>query len=191
VEGDWSSASYFLALGATAGQISVNNLNRNSLQGDKIVLNLLEEMGARVDLNGDTVTVSRSGLTAITADLTDSIDLLPTVAVLAALAEGRSVLNGISRARLKESNRVAAVAEGLGRMGISVTEAEDRLTIDGGKPRGAIIDSHGDHRIAMAFAVLGATIGGTTIEGAECVAKTYPGFWQNLKKVGGRLEIDG
>ncbi len=191
VEGDWSSASYFLALGATAGQISVSNLNRDSLQGDKIVLNLLEEMGARVDSNGDTVTVSRSGLTAITADLADSIDLLPTVAVLAALAEGRSVLNGISRARLKESNRVAAVAEGLGRMGIGVTEAEDRLTIDGGRPRGAIIDSHGDHRIAMAFAILGAAIGGTTIEGAECVAKTYPGFWQNLKKVGGRLEIDG
>jgi len=191
VEGDWSSASYFLALGATAGQISVKNLNRNSLQGDKIVLNLLKEMGARVDLNGDTVTVNRSGLTAITTDLADSIDLLPTVAVMAALAEGHSVLNGISRARLKESNRVAAVAEGLGRMDIGVTEAEDRLTIDGGRPRGAIIDSHGDHRIAMAFAILGATIGGTTIEGAECVAKTYPGFWQNLKKVGGRLEIDG
>jgi 3-phosphoshikimate 1-carboxyvinyltransferase len=169
----------------------VSNLNRNSLQGDKIVLNLLKEMGARVDSNGDTVTVSRSGLTAITADLADSIDLLPTVAALAALAEGRSVLNGISRARLKESNRVAAVAEGLGRMGISVTEAEDRLTIHGGRPRGAVIDSHGDHRIAMAFAILGAAIGGTTIEGAECVAKTYPGFWQNLKKVGGRLEIDG
>ena len=191
VEGDWSSASYFLALGAAAGQISVSNLNRNSLQGDKIVLNLLKEMGARVDSNGDTVTVSRSGLTAITADLADSIDLLPTLAALAALAEGRSVLNGISRARLKESNRVAAVAEGLGRMGISVTEAEDRLTIHGGRPRGAVIDSHGDHRIAMAFAILGAAIGGTTIEGAECVAKTYPGFWQNLKKVGGRLEIDG
>ncbi|MEE8582700.1 MAG: 3-phosphoshikimate 1-carboxyvinyltransferase [Dehalococcoidales bacterium] len=191
VEGDWSSASYFLALGAAAGQISVSNLNRNSLQGDKIVLNLLKEMGARVDSNGDTVTVSRSGLMAITADLADSIDLLPTLAALAALAEGRSVLNGISRARLKESNRVAAVAEGLGRMGISVTEAEDRLTIHGGRPRGAVIDSHGDHRIAMAFSILGAAIGGTTIEGAECVAKTYPGFWQNLKKVGGRLEIDG
>ena len=191
VEGDWSSASYFLALGAAAGQISVSNLNRDSLQGDKIVLNLLEEMGARVDSNDDAVTVSRSGLTAITADLADSIDLLPTVAVLAALAEGRSVLNGVSRARLKESNRVAAVTEGLGRMGIGVTEAEDRLTIDGGRPRGAIIDSHDDHRIAMAFAILGAAIGGTTIEGAECVAKTYPGFWQNLKKVGGRLEIDG
>jgi 3-phosphoshikimate 1-carboxyvinyltransferase len=191
VERDWSSASYFLALGAAAGQISVSNLNMNSLQGDKIVLNLLKEMGARVDSNGDTVTVSRSRLTAITADLGDSIDLLPTVAVLAALAEGRSVLNGISRARLKESNRVAAVAEGLGRMGISVTEEEHRLTIDGGKPKGAVIDSHDDHRIAMAFAILGAAVGGTTIEGAECVAKTYPGFWQNLKKVGGRLEIDG
>jgi 3-phosphoshikimate 1-carboxyvinyltransferase len=191
VEGDWSSASYFLALGAAAGQISLSNLNEDSLQGDKIVLNLLKEMGARVDSNDDTVTVDRSGLTAITADLADSIDLLPTVAALAALAEGRSVLNGISRARLKESNRVAAVAEGLGRMGISVTEEEDRLTIDGGKPKGAVIDSHGDHRIAMAFAILGAAVGGTTIEGAECVGKTYPGFWQSFKKVGGRIEIDG
>jgi 3-phosphoshikimate 1-carboxyvinyltransferase len=191
VEGDWSSASYLLALGATAGQISVKNLNMNSLQGDKIVLNLLKEMGAGVDSNSDTITVSRSRLTAITANLGDSIDLLPTVAVLAALAEGRSVFSGISRARFKESNRVAAVAEGLGRMGINVTEEEDRLTIEGSKPSGAVINSHGDHRIAMAFAVLGAAVGGTTIEGAECVAKTYPDFWQNLRKVGGRLEIDG
>jgi 3-phosphoshikimate 1-carboxyvinyltransferase len=191
VEGDWSSASYLLALGATAGQISVKNLNMNSLQGDKIVLNLLKEMGAGVDSKSDTITVSRSRLTAVTANLGDSIDLLPTVAVLAALAEGRSVFSGISRARLKESNRVAAVAEGLGRMGINVTEEEDRLTIEGSKPSGAVINSHGDHRIAMAFAVLGAAVGGTTIEGAECVAKTYPDFWQNLRKVGGRLEIDG
>lgn len=191
VEGDWSSASYLLALGAISGPVTVTNLNRESLQGDKIMLNLLTDMGAGVTLSRDTVTVARSRLKAITADLSQSIDLMPTMAALAALADGVSVLKGIGRARLKESNRVLAVRDGLVRMGIRVTEETDRLIITGGEPRGSLIDSHNDHRIAMAFSILGLAVGGTTIDRAECVAKTYPDFWATLKRIGGEVETYG
>ena len=190
VEGDWSSASYLLALGAVLGEVTVANLNPESLQGDKIVLNLLKGMGARVLVNENTVTVQKSELKAITADLSDCIDLLPTLAVLAAVANGTSRFIGISRARLKESNRVAALKEGFTRMGIKVIEKIDSLTIVGSKPEGSVIDSQDDHRIAMAFSILGLRAGGTTIDGAECVQKTYPEFWDMLKRLGGKIKLD-
>jgi 3-phosphoshikimate 1-carboxyvinyltransferase len=113
------------------------------------------------------------------------------VAVLAATAEGVSHLTGIERARIKESDRVTAVRKGLERMGISVTEEADRMTITGGKPGGAVIDSRDDHRIAMAFGLLGIVAGNTVIEGAECVSKTYPEFWQELSVLGGKVTTDG
>jgi len=215
IEGDWSSASYFLALGAVSDGITVANLTTASLQGDRVILEFLRSMGAVVRHGADSVTVSRGELKGIKADLSDCIDLLPTVAVLAALAEGVTELTGIQRARIKESNRVAVVKEGLGRVGISVSEDRDRLTITGIKetekvkvdeeekeaPAGenapppepkpefkpAVINSRDDHRIAMAFGILGVAVGGITIEGAECVAKTYPGFWEALKSLGGKV----
>ena len=190
VEGDWSSASYLLALGAISGQVEVTSLNRQSFQGDRIMLNLLQEMGTEVIINKNSVTVRKSRLKAITADLTDCIDLLPTLAMLAAVADGKSRFYGISRARLKESNRVLALREGLERMDVPVTEEEDGFIITGAKPIGAAINSFGDHRIAMAFSILGAVTAETTIEGAECVAKTYPHFWQTFEKLGGKVELD-
>jgi 3-phosphoshikimate 1-carboxyvinyltransferase len=190
VEGDWSSASYLLALGAVSGQLEITNLNRDSFQGDRIMLNLVQEMGAKVVIGKGSVMVRKSKLKAIKADLADCIDLLPTMAVLAAVAHGKSQFTSISRARLKESNRVLALKQGLARMGVPVTEEEDRLTITGAKPNGATIDSFGDHRIAMAFSILGSVVGDTKINGAECVAKTYPEFWQVFNSLGGEVTLD-
>lgn len=219
IEGDWSSASYFLALGAVSDGLTVENLSTSSLQGDRVILDFLRGMGAKVRIAGNTVTVSNGGLRALSADLSDCIDLLPTMAVLAALAEGTSVFTGIERARIKESNRVVAIKEGLERMGVTVFEGQDSLTIVGlktaepkeddemeeakegetdeeakeevaGEKEPVLIDSHGDHRIAMAFGVLGAALGGVIVDGAECVAKTFPDFWEVLKSAGGELEID-
>ena len=191
VEGDWSSASYFLALGAISGRVEVKNLNPESLQGDKKMVDFLRDMGASVKIEQNLVTVRKSGLEAIRADLSDCIDLLPTMAVLAAVAEGASEFIGIERARIKESDRVAAVKEGLGRMGVKVKEENNKLIIVGSKLRGATIDSKGDHRIAMAFSILGALVGDTTIDGAECVNKTFPQFWDILKSIGGKIEANG
>jgi 3-phosphoshikimate 1-carboxyvinyltransferase len=190
VEGDWSSASYLLALGAASGQVTITNLNRDSFQGDRIMLNLLQEMGAEVVISESSIMVRKSKLRAIKADLADCIDLLPTMAVLAAVAYGQSQFTGISRARLKESNRVLALKEGLERMGIPVAEEEDSLTITGTKPTGSTVDSFGDHRIAMAFSILGSVVGDTTINGAECVSKTYPEFWQVFNSLGGEVKLD-
>ncbi len=217
IEGDWSSASYLLALGAVSEGIEVANLGTVSLQGDRVILDFLRSMGAVVRMNGDSITVSRGDLKAINADLSDCIDLLPTMAVLAALADGKSEFTGIERARIKESNRVTAVKENLQKAGISISESRDRMIITGlktpepveeGKMEGedeekagdepkeeperepVVIDSYGDHRIAMAFGVLGAAIGGIIIDGAESVAKTFPTFWDVLKQVGVRMETN-
>jgi len=191
VEGDWSSASYFLALGALSGEVEIDNLNIKSHQGDRVMLDFMTDMGAQTEKSNDTVTIHQSDLKTVSADLSDCIDLLPTMAVIAGTVNGQSELTGISRARIKESNRVAAVKDGLERMGLSVKEEEDRLTINGGRLRGAVIDPRDDHRIAMAFSILGTVAGETVINNAECVTKTYPEFWDVLKSIGGEVVIDG
>ncbi|MFC2056655.1 3-phosphoshikimate 1-carboxyvinyltransferase [Chloroflexota bacterium] len=191
VEGDWSSASYLLALGALAGEVDVENLNPASSQGDKAILDFLRDMGASVTMGENSVTVKRSRLKAIKANLTDCIDLLPTMAALAAVANGTSEFTGIERARLKESDRPSAVTEGLIKMGIKVVEERNRLTITGSSAKGSVIDTRGDHRIAMAFSLLGSVVGRTIINNAECVSKTYPEFWDTLKSIGGEVKIDG
>ena len=190
VEGDWSQASYLLALGALSGDVVVSNLNAESLQGDRVVLNLMQKMGARLSVRRSSVMVQRSLLHGINADLTDCIDLLPTLGVLAAIAEGESQFSGIKGARLKESNRVEALSQELQKMGVRVRENENLITIFGGHPHGAAIDSHSDHRMAMAFGVLGTAIGDTSITGAESVEKTYPDFWKALGSVGARVAYD-
>jgi 3-phosphoshikimate 1-carboxyvinyltransferase len=219
IEGDWSSASYFLALGALSEEgISFHNLNMGSLQGDRIIVDILRNMGARVRISGNNVTISRGELKAIYVDLSDAIDLLPTVAVLAALAKGVSEISGIQRARIKESNRVTSIRDGLIKLEVNVVEDINRLIITGidifketededveetleEAPSaeeffaGAIKEpplfrSHNDHRIAMAFAVLGAALGNMAISNAECVTKTYPTFWQEFQKVGGEVKIN-
>ena len=135
IEGDWSSASYFLAMGAFSEDgITVRNIRTSSLQGDRVLLDFLRTMGAPVRVAGDSVTVSKGDLKAIKADLSDCIDLLPTMAVLASMSDGRSELNGIERARIKESNRIAAMKEGLEKLehlGILVSEEKSRLLITG------------------------------------------------------------
>lgn len=191
IEGDWSSSSYLLAAGALVGEITISNLDISSCQGDRVLLDYLREMGADVTCNGGEVTVRKRSLKAIDADLNECIDLLPTMSVLAALADGTSTFSGIKRARLKESDRIAAVDEGLKRSGIPVEAGENKITITGANPSPAIIDSHNDHRIAMAFSLLGLHTGGITIEGAECVSKTYPEFWEIVKSIGGGVIEDG
>jgi 3-phosphoshikimate 1-carboxyvinyltransferase len=172
------------------GEVEVDHIGAESLQADRAILDILRRMGASVIVSDKSVRVARGRLRPVNIDLSDCTDLLPTVAVLAAVAEGTSALSGIRRARIKESDRVSAVREGLERMGIAVVEEEDRLLISGGTPHGGTIDSRDDHRIAMAFSLLGAVAGDTVIEGAECVAKTWPEYWEAFAGIGGRITRD-
>jgi len=184
VEGDWSSASYLIALGAAGGKMRLSGLNLSSLQSDRIMLDLVKEMGAWILVEDNYFTVITGRLQAIKADLNECIDLLPTLAVLASLAEGTSEFTGIRRARFKESDRVLAISANLQNAGIKVKVEDDRIYITGGRISPTVINPYGDHRIAMAFSIIGVARGGILIDQAECVSKTYPDFWSVLKNSG-------
>ena len=188
VEGDWSSGAHILAVGALAGRVSMENLRLGSRQADAVITEVLTEMGAEVKFYGQGVSVECAELKGIDWDLTDSPDLFPVVAALCSTAKGESRLRGIKRLRLKESDRIASMEEGLNRMGVKTDSTDETMIIHGGAPDGAEIDAHDDHRIAMAFGVLGlAAKGMTTIKDAECVSKSYPDFWEDLKALGARI----
>ena len=191
VEKDWSAAAFLLGAGALAGRVTVEDLNMGSSQADAAIFGILDEMGATVVGKGGSITVEKATLSGIELDLSDSPDLFPVVASLCAAASGRSVLRGLRRLRLKESDRVAAMTGGLVGMGVRCELVGDILTIEGGSPKGCVIDPWGDHRIAMAFSILGlAAEGETTILDAECVSKSNPGFWGDLEALGVELARD-
>ena len=185
VEGDWSSAAYLLAAGALGGDVAVNNLNQNSSQADKAILGVLRDMGAELHLRSDGARSVKSSLSATCLDLSDCPDLFPAVAALAAAADGVSSLSGLKRLRVKESDRLQAMMQGLRQMGADLRLEGERLRIRGGGLKGAEVDPHGDHRIAMAFATLApAAEGVTVIRDAQCVSKSYPGFWEDMGRLG-------
>lgn len=184
IEGDWSSAAFLLAAGAVAGKVKVSNLNNDSLQPDKNILAILKRMGANVTVGKNHAVAEKSRLNAIDVDVRDFPDLFPAVCALCAVAEGKSIITGIGRLGIKESNRAEAMKEGLKRMGIKVSSDRYKVAIQGSKPKGARINPHNDHRIAMAFAVLGLAAGETCIENPECAAKSFPEFWDYLGSLG-------
>ncbi len=116
-------------------------------------------------------------------DLGDIPDMVPTLAVLAACRPGRTVIKNVAHLRIKESNRLEALVRELTKTGIRAKETEDGLIIEGGKPHGAEIDTHNDHRIAMSFAILGLRVSGIKIKDPDCVNKSFPGFWEELGKL--------
>ncbi|MBM4018828.1 MAG: 3-phosphoshikimate 1-carboxyvinyltransferase [Planctomycetes bacterium] len=190
VEPDASSASYFLAAAAaTGGRVTVEGLRPDSAQGDAHFAEVLARMGCRVEWSGDGVTVSgpAEGLTGIDADLGDMPDMVPTLAPLALFARGRTVIRGAANLRVKESDRLAALAAELSRLGAGVEQRADGLAID---PPAAVTPAeaatYNDHRMAMGLAVVGLRAAGVRIDGAECVAKTYPDFFEDLERLVGR-----
>ncbi len=184
VEGDWSGAAAVLALGALAGEVRVRELSAESLQADVAVLDILKKAGASVNAAGGEVVVTRAKLCPFDYDVSGCIDLLPVACALGAAANGVTTLTGIARARDKESDRVAAMAEGLACLGVEVDAESDRMRVCGGVLHGGAVSSAGDHRIAMALGILGAVTGDVTVDAAESVTKTYPAFWETLAGLG-------
>jgi 3-phosphoshikimate 1-carboxyvinyltransferase len=184
IEGDWSGAAFLLAAGALAGSIRVKGLNGESRQADKAVIEALISAGARVEVSGDSVSVTKERLRAFEFDASDCPDLFPALTVLAGGCEGKSIIYGADRLRHKESDRARALAWEFSKLGIRIDVLDDRMEIFGGIYQGATVDSHNDHRIAMACAV--AALKGkekVIIENAECVAKSYPSFFEALDSV--------
>ena len=188
VEGDFSSASYFWAAAAvTGGTVLTSPLSRRSVQGDRRLLDILEHMGCVVSWEEDGVRVTGSGeLNPVDVDMNDIPDMVPTLAVLAAFAPGTTRIRNVAHLRVKESDRLRAVATELRKLAVPVEEFPDGLEIRGGKarPPAGPIESHDDHRIAMALAVAGLRTGGMAIHGAEAVAKSFPSFWEIFDNLG-------
>lgn len=185
VEGDWSNAAFLLVAGATAGRVTVEGLNLHSIQADRAILTVLNEAGAALVTAPDAVTSSLSGLHSFTFDATDSPDLFPPLAALAAGCEGTSSIRGVGRLRHKESDRAEAIADVLEAMKIKVKISGDEMLITGGSVQGAVVSSHNDHRIAMMASVMAANATApVTVTGAEAVAKSYPGFYNDMGRLG-------
>lgn len=186
IEGDYSSASYFLAAGALLGEVSVEGLREDSHQPDARLLSILQEMGCRVRHQGTVVTVGRPAvLRSVQLDLSDAPDVVPTVSILAMFAEGETRLSGLRHLRVKESDRLQSLADNLNRLGARTTIEDDALLIhpSPAEYRGAVIATGGDHRIAMAFAIVGLRVAGVTVDDAACVAKSNPYFWNTLDRL--------
>lgn len=190
VEPDASSASYLWAAAAiTGGTVRVEGLGAGSVQGDAGFAPLLGTMGATVTTDADCTEVTGGPLTGIDADLADMSDTAPTLAVVASFARTSTRVRGIGFIRGKESDRIASVVEELRRCGVKARELSDGFTVEPGPaPAGALVRTYDDHRIAMAFSVLGLRVPGIRIENPGCVAKTFPGFFEMLDRLGGRAE---
>jgi 3-phosphoshikimate 1-carboxyvinyltransferase len=186
VEGDASSASYFFEAAAILKKpVRVHGIGSGSQQGDMRLLKVLEELGCKLSSGDNWIEVACTGLQEgdFTFDLNDMPDMVPTLAVLAAFRKGKTVIKNVAHLRLKESNRLGALAAELSRIGIVVSETADGLIIQGGNPRPAQIETYNDHRIAMSFAVAGLVVPGIEIMDKKCVDKSFPTFWEELKKV--------
>ncbi|WP_248897623.1 3-phosphoshikimate 1-carboxyvinyltransferase [Haloplanus halobius] len=194
VPGDFSSMSYLLAAGAVAAadEVVVEGA-QPSAQGDSAIVDVLERMGADIswDRGAGEITVRRSALSGIEVDVGDTPDLLPTIAVLGAVADGDTRIVNCEHVRYKETDRVSAMATELAKMGVSVSESQDTLTIHGGDTRlqGATVAGHDDHRIVMSLAIAGLVAKGTTtIEDADHVDVSFPAFFDVLYDLGAELE---
>ena len=186
VEGDASSASYFfLAAALLKKTIRIEGISRQSKQGDIKLLDVFEKLGCKV-MSGETwVEATGENLAQgdFTFDLKDMPDMVPTLAVLAAFREGQTIINNVAHLRIKESNRLAAIVAELNRVGIEARELPDGVVIQGGQMHPAIIETYNDHRIAMCFGIAGLVVPGIEISDKRCVDKSFPSFWEELKKL--------
>ena len=184
VEPDASAASYFWAAAAIAGgTVTVERLNRSSLQGDVAFVDCLKQMGCQFTENGDSITVTGGELRGIDVDMNGISDTVQTLAVVALFAKGPTRIRNVGHIRHKETDRIAAVATELRKLGAEVVEHETGLEIQPSGRRAAAIDTYNDHRMAMSFALAGLEIPGVVIKDPGCTVKTYPDFFEDLKRI--------
>lgn len=184
VESDWSSASYFLAAAAvTGGEMTLQDINSDSVQGDAQFTSVLEKMGCQVEKKSRSLYLKGNPLRGITINMNNMPDAVQTLAVIALFAEGKTVIQGIGNLRIKETDRISALANELTRLGAEVKAGEDYLVIRPGKYSGAKIETYNDHRMAMSFAVAGLKIPGVHIKNPQCVEKSFPDFFQRFEKL--------
>jgi 3-phosphoshikimate 1-carboxyvinyltransferase len=190
IEGDFSQAAFWLAAGTLGADIGCEGMNMESLQGDKVIMEIIRKMGGDVTASGDVIKAMPSETKGIVFDASDYPDLVPVVAVLGALSEGTTEIVNAGRLRLKECDRLKAMCTELKKIGADIEEKETGLIIQGKEIlEGGTTQSWGDHRIAMALAVASVRCReALVIQDASCVKKSYPDFWKHFKVLGGVLD---
>lgn len=191
VEGDWSGGAFLLVAGAIAGSIAIYGLDPDSAQADKKILEALRDAGAGMEIGGKGIRLFPGTLKAFTFDATDCPDLFPPLVALAAYCSGTTAIKGVSRLAHKESDRGLTLRDEFGKMGLTISLQDDIMLVHGGNGlKGGTVHSRHDHRIAMACAVAALRAeGGTVIEEADAVNKSYPDFYTDLVKLGARIKI--
>ena len=191
VEGDWSAAAYWITTGVAGSKpVTCTGLNYEcSAQGDRRIVDVLRKMGADITTAAGTITARPSNLTAAQIDCADIPDLVPILAVAASKAQGTTIFDNIRRLRIKESDRVQSILQLLGMAGIYAFASDNTLTVTGGPARNCSYDPSGDHRMAMAAAILASVADvKITISDAECTAKSYPAFFDDYNALGGIVQ---
>jgi 3-phosphoshikimate 1-carboxyvinyltransferase len=178
VPADFSSATFFLCAAALAGhEVKILGLDMADAQGDKVVIDYLRQMGAKIDVLPDAIVVSKGKLHGVELDLNATPDALPALAVTACFAEGTTRLYNVPQARMKETDRIAVMTQELAKLGARIQELPDGLIIEPSTLRGGTVDGHGDHRVVMAMALAGLlTRDPVTVKGSEAAAVTFPEF---------------
>jgi len=191
IPGDFSSASFFLGLGALSEKgITLRNLDFNDVQGDKRVVELLKQMGANVEINNHTIFIKKGKLKGMKIDMNDIPDALPIMAVISCFAQGETLLYNVPQARYKETDRIKTMYEELKKMNAKIEELKDGLLIKESNLKGASLYGHKDHRIVMALTVAGLNATGKTIiDTAEAVNITFPNFFELIKQCNGKIKL--
>ena len=191
VEGDWSQAAFFFTAASLGGKIEIDNLSINSHQGDRACMELYARFGADITENNGNIIIEKNQLNGIEIDATDIPDLVPALAVTAALAKGQTIIKGAARLRIKESDRLKAMADGLSRLGADIRETDDGLIINGvEKLTGGSVEGYNDHRIVMSLATAAVKADGDIIiSDMESINKSYPSFFEDYKKLGGNADV--
>jgi len=187
VEPDCSQAGYFWAAAAITGlKIKVKGTTNKTRQGDVRFTQVLENMGCKINHEADGISVSGGSLSGITVDMADMPDMVPTLAVVAAFAGGTTVIENVGHLRAKESDRLGSVVKELSKIGIEASCSDTDMKIKGGSPKGSEIDTYGDHRMAMSFALVGLRVPGIIIRDEQCVEKSFPDFWDVFERLSRR-----
>ena len=192
IEGDFSQSAFFLVADALGADIKLSCMNMDSHQGDKKILLDMEDFGSNIIFENDVLSLENKTLHGATIDFSQSPDLGPALTVLASLAEGESNFINAGRLRIKECDRITAMRIELEKMGAKIIEHKDGMTIYGVKElHGAVIDSHNDHRVAMAIAMASLkTKGDIKILNAGCVSKSFPNFFSVFESLGGIVSYE-
>ncbi|MGL4763007.1 MAG: 3-phosphoshikimate 1-carboxyvinyltransferase [Sarcina sp.] len=190
VEGDYSQAAFYLSAGAIGNNVAIKNLDLYSLQGDKEVIEILENLGSRLVIENKAISIKRCADEATIIDAKGCPDVIPVVTVVAALTKGTTKIINAGRLRIKECDRLHAITTQLNKLGANITELEDGLIINGVETlKGGEVSSYDDHRIAMSMAIASTRCEGDLIlENPACVSKSYPNFWEDFKMLGGDFD---